>query len=298
MPKYLVDLHTHGIGNYDTKTENPDNILKMAMLYAKAGTTAFLPTIYSGTIRQMRANMEAVRTAIGIQKTEGKILNRHRSGRDMSLILGLHLEGPFLNPARCGAQEKKSLIKPTTVHLNKLIEGYEDIIKIMTIAPELPGALKIIERAVSLGIKVNMGHSDATYGQALSGKKAGATGISHIFNAMRPFHHREPGIAGFGLLDEDVFIEVVADGIHLDPKTLSLICKIKRADRIILVSDSIKGAGVKKGPIKTSSGTIAGSAAVLSDALKNVKEAGGDALKSASENPLNYLNLRLDSSMI
>jgi len=125
----------------------------------------------------------------------------------------------------------------------------------------------------------------------LSGKKAGATGLSHIFNAMRPFHHREPGIAGFGLLDEDVFIEVVADGIHLDPKTLSLIFKIKRADRIILVSDSIKGAGVKKGSIKTSSGAIAGSSVTLSDALKNVEKAGGDALKSASENPLNYLNL-------
>ena len=291
MPENLIDLHTHGIGKYDTKTENPDDILKMAMLFAKAGTAAFLPTIYSGTIRQMRANMEAVRTAIRMQNTEERTLTRDRSSRDMSLILGLHLEGPFLNPARCGAQEKKSLIKPTIADLERLIEGYEEIIKIITIAPEMPGALKVIERAVSLGIKVNMGHSDATYREALSGKKAGATGMSHIFNAMRPFHHREPGIAGFGLLDEDVFIEVVADGIHLDPKTLSLIFKIKRADRIILVSDSIKGAGVKKGPIKTSSGAIAGSAVTLSDALKNVEDAGGDALKSASENPLNYLNL-------
>jgi N-acetylglucosamine-6-phosphate deacetylase len=291
MPKNLIDLHTHGIGKYDTKTANSDDILKMAMLYAKAGTAAFLPTIYSGTIRQMRANMEAVRTAIRMQNTEERTLTRYSSSRDMSLILGVHLEGPFLNPARCGAQEKKSLIKPTISHLERLIEGYEEIIKIMTIAPEMPGALKVIEMAVSLGVRVNMGHSDATYREALSGKKAGATGISHIFNAMRPFHHREPGIAGFGLLDDDVFIEVVADGIHLDPKTLSLIFKIKRADRIILVSDSIKGAGVKKGPIKTSSGAIAGSAVTLSDALKNVENAGGDALKFASENPLNYLNL-------
>ncbi len=291
MPKNLIDLHTHGIGKYDTKTENPDDILKMAMLYAKAGTAAFLPTIYSGTIRQMRANMEAVKAAIKMRNAENRTGTKHRSSRDTSMILGVHLEGPFLNPARCGAQEKKSLIKPAISHLERLIEGYEEIIKIMTIAPEMPGALKVIERAVSLGIKVNMGHSDATYGQALSGKKAGATGISHIFNAMRPFHHREPGIAGFGLMDEDIFIEVVADGIHLAPKTLSLIFKIKRTDRIILVSDSIKGAGVKKGPIKTSAGAIAGSAVTLSGALKNVENAGGDALKSASENPLNYLNL-------
>ncbi|MEW6715364.1 MAG: hypothetical protein AB1306_09785 [Nitrospirota bacterium] len=291
MSNNLIDLHTHGIGKYDTRTENPDDIQKMAMLYAKAGTAAFLPTIYSGTIRQMRANMEAVKAAIKMRNAENRTGTKYRSGHDASLILGVHLEGPFLNPARCGAQEKKSLIKPTIADLKRLIEGYEEIIKIMTIAPEMPGALKVIERAVSLGIKVNMGHSDATYGQALSGKKAGATGISHIFNAMRPFHHREPGIAGFGLLDKDIYIEVVADGIHLDPKTLSLIFKIKRADRIILVSDSIKGAGVKKGTIKTSSGVIAGSVVTLSGALKNVKNAGGDALKSASKNPLNYLNL-------
>jgi len=165
MLKNLIDLHTHGIGKYDTKTENPDDILKMAMLYAKAGTASFLPTIYSGTIPQMRANMEAVRAAIEIQNAEGKTLTRYRSRRGMSLILGIHLEGPFLNPARCGAQDKKSLIKPTISHLERLIKDYEEIIKIMTIAPEMPGALKVIEKAVSLGIKVNMGHSDATYGR-------------------------------------------------------------------------------------------------------------------------------------
>lgn len=291
MAKNLIDLHTHGIGKYDTKTENPDDILKMAMLYAKAGTAAFLPTIYSGTIRQMRTNMEAVTTAIKMQNVENRTWTKHRRSRDMATILGVHLEGPFLNPARCGAQDRKSFIKPTMSHFKKLIEGYEEIIKIMTIAPEIPGALKVIERAGSLGIKVNMGHSDATYEQALNGKKAGATGISHIFNAMRPFHHREPGIAGFGLLDKDIFIEIVADGVHLDLNTMSLIFKIKQADRIILVSDSVKGAGVKKGLIKTSSGAIAGSAVTLSDALKNAGDAGGDALKFASENPLNYLKL-------
>jgi N-acetylglucosamine-6-phosphate deacetylase len=281
MPNNLIDLHTHGIGKYDTKADDPEDILKMAMLYAKAGTAAFLPTIYSGTIPQMRKNMEAVRAAMGMQ----------RAGA--SMILGLHIEGPFLNPVRCGAQEKKSLIEPTVTQFKKLIDGYEEIIKIITIAPELPGALKVIERAASLGIKVNMGHSDATYGEALNGRKAGATGISHIFNAMRPFHHREPGIAGFGLLDEDIYIEVIADGIHLDLNILKLIFKTKRHDRIILVSDSIKGAGVRKGVIRISSGAIAGSAFTLANALKNVEETVGDALKFASENPLNYLNLNL-----
>jgi N-acetylglucosamine-6-phosphate deacetylase len=104
-----------------------------------------------------------------------------------------------------------------------VIDGYEDIIKIITIAPEIPGALKVIAQCSELGMKVNMGHSDATYQQAVEGKKAGATGVTHLFNAMRPFHHREPGLAGLGLIDEDLYIEVIADGVHLHPKTLELI---------------------------------------------------------------------------
>ncbi len=296
MSKGFVDLHTHGIGRYDTRTENPEDILNMAGLYAKAGTAAFLPTIYSGTIQQMRASMEAVKRAMEIQKAEDKNLSISRV-KNSSLIPGVHLEGPFLNPIRCGAQDKNSFINPLISNLKKLIEGYEDIIKIITIAPELPGALKVIKRCVSIGIKVNMGHSDATYKEALEGKKAGATGISHIFNAMRPFHHREPGLAGFGLLDEDIYIEVIADGVHIDVNTLGLIFRTKRPDRIILVSDSVKGAKNEKGRVYTKSGVLAGSAITLADAVKNIKNTDVSeswAFKAAFDNPLRYLNLLLN----
>ncbi len=310
--KDFVDIHTHGIGRYDTRTENPEHILKTAKLHAKSGTAAFLPTIYSGSIDEMRRNMEAVRKAMEMQNTEVKnfstsqLLNFSTS-QSASRILGVHLEGPFLNQVRCGAQNKSSFIKPSILSLKKLIDSYEDIIKIITIAPELAGALKVIEKCASLGIKVNMGHSDATYNQALEGKKAGATGISHIFNAMRPFHHREPSLIGFGLLDEDIYIEVIADNVHISHSALNIIFKTKRLDRIILVSDSVKGAKIRKGPIYpvrrkapselsngiySKPGVIAGSSITLSDAVKNIIHVGipeAIAIEAAVDNPKKYL---------
>jgi len=297
--KCLIDIHTHGIGRYDTRTAHPENILKIACLHGKAGTGAILPTIYSAPIDEMRKNMEAVRQAItaGIRDSglgvSKKTNPQPPTPNPYACILGVHLEGPFLNPARCGAQDKKSFIKPTISNLKKLIEGYEDMAKIITIAPELPRALEVIEKSVSLGIKVNMGHSDATYKQALDGKKAGATGITHLFNAMRPFHHREPGLAGFGLLDEDIYIEVIADRIHINDEVLKFIFKIKRPDRIILISDSVKGNKDKKGRIYSKPGVLAGSSITLAEAVGNIKKIGipeRAVLKTVIDNPMKYLS--------
>lgn len=285
----MIDLHTHGIGRFDTKTDNPADILKVAELHARAGMSAILPTIYSGLISEMLANIEAVRKAIETQQSEGR--GQGVGSKNQATLLGVHLEGPFLNPIRCGALNKDSFIKPSISNLKKLIDGYEDIIKIITVAPEIPGALKIIEECVSKGIRVNMGHSDAIYAQALNGKKAGATGITHIFNAMIPFHHREPGLAGLGLLDEEIYIEVIADGIHLSMETLKLIFKTKNPDRIILVSDSVKS--VRKGkPVYSKKGILAGSSITLADSVKNLKRIGiSDKIitKVVSENPKRYL---------
>jgi len=296
-PLHLIDLHTHGIGRYDTMTENPDEILRMARLYADAGITAFLPTIYSGTIGQMRANMEAVREAMRLQTIDHrqkttKCCRTSRITHYASRILGIHLEGPFLNPLMAGAQDQNTFLKPTLPNLKRLIDGYEDIIKIITIAPEIPGALRVIERCASIGIRVNMGHSNATYRQALDGKRAGATGITHIFNAMRPIHHREPGIAGFGLIDEDTYIEVIPDGVHLDMNTLRLILKIKPPGRIIFVSDSVKGAGIRRQALRKR-GRLKGSLLTLSKSLENLKNLDVPIRglgKFVRHNPLRYLS--------
>lgn len=282
----FVDLHTHGIGRYDTRTDDHEEILTMAKVHAKAGAIAILPTIYSGHIDEMRKNLRAVSRAIEMQMMAG-------SRRVGAQILGVNLEGPFLNPVRCGAMEKHSFIKPTLAALKKLIDGYENIVKIITIAPELPGALKVIEKCAEMGVKVNMGHSDATLRQALDAKSAGATGITHIFNAMRPCHHREPGLAGLGLTDSDLYIEVIADGVHLHPRTLELIFNCKRPDKIIIVSDSVKGQKSAKGVVYDK-GVIAGSGIAISGAVKRLQLIGlpeTKIIKASIDNPLRYIGI-------
>lgn len=285
-----IDLHTHGIGEHDTKTTDPDDILKMALLHGRFGTRAILPTVYPAAIKEMRSNMEAVKRAMKNQKSE--------DDPDSAAIIGLHLEGPFLNPLRCGALDRDYFLKPSLSSLKRLIEGYEEIIKIITIAPEVSGALKVIERCRELGIKVHMGHSEATYKEALEGKKAGATGVTHIFNAMRPFHHRDPGIVGYALLDEDLYIEVIADGIHLSHEVLKLIFKIKRNDRIMIVSDSIKGSGGKRRRFSRR-GILSGGSMAISEAVNTLRQIDVPKFmisRALIENPARYLELKWDVS--
>ncbi len=285
--KGFVDLHTHGINRYDTRTDNYKEILTLARAHAKAGTIAFLPTIYSGHIDEMRESLKVVSKAMEIQeKADSK-----GSGAQ---ILGVNLEGPFLNPVRCGAMDKDTFIKPTLAALKKLIAGYEEIIKIITIAPELPGALKMIEKCADMGIKVNMGHSDATLRQAVEAKNAGATGITHIFNAMRPFHHREPGLAGLGLTDNELSIEVIADGVHLHPTILELIFSCKQPDKIIIVSDSVLGQKTAKGVVYDK-GVLAGSGLTISGAVKRLQSIGisdTKIIRATTSNPLLYIGIK------
>ena len=282
----FVDLHTHGISRYDTRTDNHEEILSMARVHAKAGTVAILPTIYAGTIMEMRKSLKAIGKAMDVQaKADGK--------RYGAQILGAHLEGPFLSPIRCGALDKESFIKPTVSALKKLVSDYENIVKIITLAPELPGALKVIEKIAEMGIRVNMGHSDATFRQAAEAKKAGAAGITHIFNAMRPFHHREPGIAGLGLTDQDLYIEVIADGVHLHPKSLELIFNRKRLDKLIIVSDSVKGQRTAKGVVYEQ-GILAGSVLTIDTVVKRLQRIGipdAEIIEASTDNPLRYIGM-------
>jgi N-acetylglucosamine-6-phosphate deacetylase len=204
----------------------------------------------------------------------------------------VHLEGPFLNPVRCGSLDRGSFLRPGLSSLKELIDGYEDIIKIITVAAELPGALKVIEHCRALGFRVNMGHSDATYKEALKGKQAGAGGVTHLFNAMRPFHHREPGLAGLALVDEDLYIEVIADGHHLHPLALQLIFSRKRLDRIILISDSVKDAGGKRRPAYKK-GVLAGSGITVADSFGILRALGvpeAEIAEAATDNPARYLS--------
>ncbi len=279
--QYLVDIHVHGAEKYDTRTRRQDDVRQVALIHGMHGTSALLPTIYPNAIEIMRQHMGAVRRAMTAQ-------------REGATILGVHLEGPFLNPERAGSLDGKSFSVPSVETFKQLVEDFEDIIKIITIAPELPGALKVIEISREKGFLVQMGHSDASIEQAEEGKQAGATGITHLFNAMRGFHHREPGLAGFGLMDEDIYVEVIGDLAHLHPQSLKMIFEMKSPDKIILISDSVMGPGWGSGPIRGAGGTLLGSGITLADAIRNLVALGVPAervLQFASDNPMRYLGM-------
>jgi len=293
----VVDIHTHGIGGYDTRTTVEEHILKIAEIHGSHGVSEIISTIYPATIEVMRENMAVVKRAMELQKSEIKIQkDTSRITHYASRIIGVHLEGPFLNPSKCGALNAITFIEPSEDNFKELVEGFEDIIKIITIAPEINGSIQLIKKITNMGIIASMGHSDATYTEAEAGFNAGARGITHIFNAMRGFHHREPGIAGFGLLNQDIYIEVIADPYHLHPQTLELIFKTKNHDRIVIVSDSVKGATplTKNQGVTDAHGKILGGCMTIVESSKRLIEIGFDEniiMKCITENPEKYLNL-------
>jgi len=212
-----------------------------------------------------------------------------------SHIIGVHLEGPFLNPVKCGALDAPSFSEPGEYALMELLEGFEDIVRIITVAPEIRGAIALIKKVSGMGIVVSMGHSDATYTEAENGFRAGARGITHIFNAMRGIHHREPGIAGFGLLNRDIYIEVIADPYHLHPKTLELVFTIKNHDRILLVSDTVKeteAGGCGMNGIRDFTGKLLGGCMTVAESSQRLLQLGydeGAILDCITKNPERYL---------
>ena len=278
----IIDIHTHGIDGFDTRTSNPIDIIRMAEIQASLGVSAIVLTIYPDSIEIMRQNMMAVQKAMELQKN--------------AAILGVHLEGPFLNSVRCGALKSSSFIEPNESNLKKLLEGFEDMVKIITIAPELNGAAKLIRKISDMGIIASMGHSDATYSEAEAAFNAGAKGITHLFNAMRGFHHREPGIAGFGLLNKEVYIEVIADPYHLNIKTMELIFRTKNPEKIILISDSVSGTKIteteREHGVVDDTGRLQGGSMSIMESSRRLTKLGfneGIIKRSITKNPETYL---------
>jgi len=322
----IIDIHTHGIGGYDTRSGKEKDILKIAEIFGSQGVSEIIPTIYPSSIKVMRENMMAVKKAMERQRDISNPLSPHdnppsppfskggKGGFDKggsggiinselrtpnsktALILGVHLEGPFLNPSKCGALNARTFIEATEYNFRKLIEGFEDIVRIITVAPEIKGAIKLIKKISDMGIIVSMGHSDATFSKSEAGFNAGARGITHIFNAMRGFHHRDPGIAGFGLINKDIYIEVIADPFHLYPKTLELIFRIKSLDKIIIVSDSVKGTKVK-GRVKAvtdTHGKFLGGSMTIIESSRRLIQMGFDEdmiMRCITTNPRRYLSI-------
>jgi N-acetylglucosamine-6-phosphate deacetylase len=305
----VLDVHTHGIGGYDTKTNVASHILRIAEIHGASGVSEILLSMYPGSIDVMRRQMELVRQAMERQGQgargkgqSGKTVSRQPSAvsdRDWreARIIGVHLEGPFLNRTCCGALDPGSFVEPREKVFRELVEGFEDIVKVITVAPELKGARALIKKMVSRGIIVSMGHSDATYAEAEAGWKAGARSITHLFNAMRGFHHREPGLAGFGLLNNDIYVEVIADPFHLHPKTVELIFNVKNAEKIILVSDSVRRTGTRANTraIASHSGGLQGGSAALPESCRRLVTMGLDETviaDASTVNPRRYLGVQ------
>ena len=281
----IFDIHTHGFGGYHTKTESADEILKIAEFQGSHGVSDIIPTIYPAPIELMRQNMDAVKKAMGIQM--------HAKGK-AAMINGVYLEGPFLNPLQCGALDASSFQKPDKNLLKQLVDGFEDVIRIITVAPELDGSIGLIQNISDMGIIVSMGHSDATYSEAEAGYNAGARGITHLFNAMRGIHHREPGIAGFGLMNKDMYIEIIADPFHLDLRTVDFIFNTKSSDKIIVISDSVKDSrtDAPSEGIRNEHSRLIGGSMAVTESVNFLISRGVNkerAMKAISENPEQYL---------
>ena len=281
----MLDIHTHGIGGVDTRTTSENDILHMAEMHGSHGVSEIIPAVYPSSIETMRENMLAIKNSIKKQ---------NHSEEKTAKITGIHLEGPFLNPSKCGALDEQSFLKPNVNDLRKLIDGFEDIIKIITIAPELDGACELISHISDAGIIASMGHSDATYIEAESGYHAGARGITHIFNAMRGIHHREPGLAGFGLMNHEIYIELIADPFHLDTRIIEFIFAVKNTGRIIIVSDTVRDAHTTSHSerIRNESNTLLGGSMTIRESSERLIQLGINkeaVLKAISENPGRYL---------
>jgi N-acetylglucosamine-6-phosphate deacetylase len=271
----FIDIHIHGIEGVDVTRDGYDGIKKMSKILPKYGVTSFMPTAICSSKDTLRNFILASRK-LWSEKIEG------------AEVIGAHLEGPFINPKRKGAQPIEHIRKPDTNELQDYINAKGEMPLRLTIAPEIEGAIELINEAIKNNIIISMGHSDATFNEAEKGFKAGSHLITHLFNAMREFHHREPGLSGFALNNDNVYTEIIADFIHLHPEVLKLITRIKPLNKIILVTDAIEAAGLTDGTYQLGpytitvknrkatlpDGTIAGSTLTLDNAVRNITKLG------------------------
>ena len=289
----FVDLHVHGGGGGQFTDGDPDACLRAARFHAAHGTTALLATTVTASPQALLAAVRAIADAMAVEP----------------LIVGAHLEGPWLSHARRGAQDAAHLRPPDPAELAALVEAGGGGVRLVSLAPELPGAIATIEAAVAAGAVAALAHTDATYDQASAAIDAGARHAVHTFNGMRPLHHREPGVIGAVLDRPEVGCELIADGLHVHPAAIRLVARAKGPDGVVLVTDAIEAAGlgdgdyrlggeaveVRDGRAVTPDGSLAGSTLTMDAAVRNAHRwlgvPLGDAVALASRNPARVLGL-------
>jgi len=289
----FIDTHMHGACGMRSDDETSD-LSKITEFEITQGVTGIALTTSCVDFCQLLRCMDHIVDAS--KKTRG------------SKILGIHAEGPFLNKKRKGGMLSEYIIAPDLEKLKQMIAHGDGLLKFITIAPEIPNAIELIEYAVSKGVVVSLGHTDATYEEAMAAIAAGASQATHTFNAMSPYNHREPGVLGAALVDDRITCEMISDHIHLHPATVELIYRLKRENHIKVISDSVSPTGlnvtefeedgekkyVKNGVLYLADGTIDGSVKTILDGVKNLLNAGvpvPDVVKMASYNPAKSLGL-------
>jgi len=224
MPGF-IDSHIHGIGGYGTDDGKPESILNMSKTLVDYGVTSFIPTCMTNIEPKLLQNIKAIVEAMG--KEQG------------AKILGMHLEGPFLSPERIGAQAADGLSKVDLAYMRRLYKTSKGKIVNMTVAPELKGMRELALYCNSKGIILQAGHTNATYDQMMEGMQANIMHVTHLFNAMRPMHHREPGVVGAALIHSELSCEIIGDGVHVNPNLVNLLLKCKPLSQIVMITDAL-----------------------------------------------------------
>ena len=281
MPGF-IDVHTHGGGGYNLHTTNADEIHCYAQWAPATGVTAFLIAVVGvpGAMpeQQLRTAVEAI---------------SHRTGG--AEPLGIHLEGPYISVARRGAHQPSWLRKPNLLETEQVLALTQGYLRLVTLAPELPGATDMIRKLLDAGVTVSIGHTDATYEQAHQAIQLGITHATHCFNAMRPLLHRAPGPLAAIAEAEQIRGELIADGVHVHPAAMNALVKLLGPERIIVITDALAGAGLEdahfdfagqsaqvvRGAARLADGTITGSILTMDHGLRNILSWTDVSLKQA-----------------
>jgi N-acetylglucosamine-6-phosphate deacetylase len=284
----FVDVHIHGAGGHDVMEGTPEALHSITAVAARYGTTSLLATTVTAppdpTCHSVAGIAAYIRT--------GQVLEKH--GRPAAEILGIHFEGPFISHVRRGVHPEDAIAPPSVELLERFLAAADGCAKILTLAPELPGALDLVDVALKAGLIVALGHTDASYEQARAAIERGARHATHVFNAMRPFSHRDTGVLGAILTEPELTAEVIADGVHVDGPAIQLLVAAKGADRILAVSDGTAATGmpdgryqlgnmeveVNGGVCRNFEGKLAGSTLTLDRALRNLVSLGIPSLEA------------------
>ena len=284
----FVDLQVNGFAGIDFLSADAEGYRLAGEALLETGVTAYLPTFITSPEEQLLAALREV-----------------PRGGDGPRVLGAHLEGPFLSALRLGIHSADSRRNPDVDLLERLLDAGP--VRLVTLAPELPGATKVIERLLRREIAVSCGHSDADAEQANRAFDLGVRSVTHLFNAMRPFHHRDPGIVGAALARPEVVIQLILDWVHVAPVTAAMVWQAAQG-RVALVTDSVAGAGlddgayrlgeldveIRDGVARGPTGALAGSTLTMIDAVRNLHSLGvplEDAIGAATEVPARVLRL-------